>query len=117
MELSIYDIIKKRIVTEKSSGLFKKFGQLTFEVHKKANKIMIRNAVEKIWAVKVDNVKVLTCPGKSKSFGRKLFKSPDRKKAIIKLKKGYKILLPGHFETMGISEENKKEKEPNLEGK
>jgi len=116
MELSIYDIIKKRIITEKSESLFKKFGKLTFEVHKAANKIMIRNAVEKIWDVKVANVWVVTCPGKKKMFGRKSFKSPDRKKAFIKLKDGYKIDLPGHFETMGV-QESKGKKEQEIEVK
>ena len=112
MELSVYSIIKKRIITEKSSGLLKNLGKLTFEVHKDANKIMIRQAVEKIWDVKVENVRVLACPGKNKVFARQSFKSPDRKKAIITLKKGYKIDLPEHFETMGVSE-----KEQALEGK
>lgn len=112
MELSIYDIIKKRIITEKSDNLFRKFGKYTFEVHTYANKIMVRDAVEKIWDVKVDNVNIVSIPGKSKSFGRKVFKSPDRKKAIITLKKGYKIDLPGHYETMGVPENaGKKDKE------
>ena len=75
MALSIYDIVKKRIITEKSSGIFKKTGKLTFEVHKSANKIMIRQAVEKIWDVKVENVRVITCPGKTKVFARRSLRS------------------------------------------
>jgi large subunit ribosomal protein L23 len=116
MELSIYDIIKRKLATEKSQDMFRKFGKLTFEVHKAANKIMVREAVEKIWDVKVDNVRIVSCPGKNKVFARKNFKSPDRKKAIITLKKGYKIDLPGHFETMGVPE-TQGEKETSIEGK
>lgn len=116
MELSVYDIIKKRILTEKSDDLFNKLGKLTFEVHKDANKVMIRNAVEKIWDVKVANVRVVSCPGKTKSFGRKFFKTPDKKKAIVTLKKGYKIDLPRHYEMMGVPEEKGK-KEQAVEGK
>lgn len=115
MELNVYDIVKKRIITTKSTELFRKEGKVTFEVHKASNKIMIKQAVEKIWDVKVDNVRVMTIPGKTKSFGRRHFKSSDRKKAIIALKKGYKIDLPGNFETMGV--ESPKEKEMPLEGK
>ena len=59
---------------------------------------------------------MITCPGKSKLFGRKTFKSSDRKKAIITLKEGYKIELPGHFEMMGASE-TPVEKVPSVEGK
>jgi len=118
MELSNYDIIKKRIVTPKSTDLFRKEGKITFEVHKKANKVMIKDAVEKIWDVKIDNVRVISVPGKTKAFGRRPFVSSDRKKAIITLKKGYKIDLPGNIETMGISaSKSSKEKNTSLEGK
>ena len=116
MELSIYDIIQKRIISEKSSDLFKRFGKLVFEINKNANKIMVRSAVEKIWDVKVENVRIVRIPGKSKVFARRTFKAPDRKKAIITLKKGYKIDLPGHFETMGVPE-TQSEKDTSLEGK
>ena len=113
MELSVYDIVKKALRTPKSYDVYKKLGKVTFEVHKSSNKIMIKQAVEKIWDVKVDNVRVITVPGKTKSFGRRSFKSSDRKKAVITLKKGYKIDLPGHFETMGAQPE----KEVPVEGK
>lgn len=115
MELSIYDIIKKTLKTPKSFDVYRKLGKITFEVHKSSNKIMIKQAVEKIWDVKVDNVHVMTVPGKVKSFGKRSFKSSDRKKAIISLKKGYKIDLPGQFETMGV--QSAKEKEAPVEGK
>ena len=118
MELSVYDIIKKIIVTEKSADLFKRLGKLTFEVHKESNKVMIRQAVEKIWNVKVENVCISISAGKKRSFARNEFCSSDKKKAIVTLKKGYKIDLPGHFETMGVEEKSElAEKETSLEGK
>ena len=104
MELSIFDIIKRPIITSKSVELFKKFGKITFEVHTSANKLVIRDAVEKIWGVKVDNVSTVAVPGKEKRFGRKAFKTSNRKKAIVTLKKGYKIEIPGMFEMMGAAE-------------
>ena len=101
MELSIYDIIKKPVVTSKSIELFKTLGKVTFEVNKLANKIMICKAVEKIWDVKVSNVRVINSPSKSKIFAKKAFRSPGNKKAIVTLKKGYKIEIPGMFEGIG----------------
>ena len=117
MELNFYDIVKRIIITEKSTDLFKRLGKLTLEVNKNVNKVMVRQAVEKIWDVKVKNVRIIACPGKSKLFGRRAFKSSDRKKAIITLKEGYKIDLPGHFETMGVSQQAVAEKAPSVEGK
>ena len=116
MELNVYDIIKKIVITEKSTDLFKRFGKLTLEVNKDSNKVMIRQAVEKVWDVKVKNVRVVTCPGKTKSFGKRSFKSSDRKKAVVTLREGYKIDLPGHFETMGVPAAQV-EKAPSVEGK
>ena len=104
MELNFYDIIKKPIITSRSVELFRKLGKLTFEVHKDANKIAIKQAVENIWAVKVANVCVVNTPGKSKLFARKVFITPGKKKAIVTLKKGYKIEIPGMLESMGASD-------------
>ncbi len=101
MDLSIYNIVKNVIVTGKTTVLFKKLGKITFDVHKLANKGLIKDAVEKIWNVKVDKVCVVNVSGKSKIFGRKKFKSPGKKKAFVTLKKGYKIDLSSFFETMG----------------
>ena len=100
MELKIYDIIKRPMITTKTIDLYKKLGQYTFEVHKDANKSMIRDSVEKLWAVKVDKVRVVKIVGKTKIFNRRAFQSPSRKKAVVSLKKGYKIEIPGMFEAM-----------------
>ncbi len=100
MELSIYDIIKRPFVTTKSIDLYKKLNQYTFEVHADANKTMVGDAVEKIWNVKVDKVRVATITGKNKVFNRKAYATHPRKKAIVTLKKGYKIEIPGLFEAI-----------------
>jgi len=100
MELSIYDIIRRTLVTPKSVHLYKKFAQYTFEVHTAANKSMIRDAVEKLWSVKVDKVRVVAVKGKLKVFNRRPYQTTPGKKAIITLKKGYKIEIPGMFESM-----------------
>ncbi|MBU1007481.1 50S ribosomal protein L23 [Candidatus Dependentiae bacterium] len=101
MDLTIYDVIKRIYMATKSQGLRDKFGKITFEVHKSANKPMIKEAVEKLWNVKVRDVRTMNLKGKNKTFGRRPFQTPDKKKAIITLKEGYKIDLP-QFESMGV---------------
>ncbi len=104
MELGIYDIIKGTISTPKSILLRKKLGTITLRVNKLANKVMIRGAVEKIWNVKVKNVRIINLPGKSKMVGRIQHYRADTKKALVSLMPGYKIDLPDQFESMGINE-------------
>jgi len=103
MDLTIYNIIKNVLVGGKCDLLRDKFGKITFQVHKAANKPMIKSAVEKIWNVKVKNVHVMNVKGKNKAFGRKPFRTSDKKKAIVTLQPGYKIDLPGQFESMGAA--------------
>jgi large subunit ribosomal protein L23 len=110
MELNMYDLIKRAMVTSKSLELFHTLGKITFEVDKAANKTMVKDAVEKIWSVKVDRVAIINRPGKNKQHGRRPFSSSGRKKAIVTLKKGYKIDLSGLFETMGVVPQQEEQK-------
>lgn len=103
MELNLYNVIKKAVLTPKSWQLLQKLGKFTFEVNPKANKSVVKDAVEKIWNVKVEKVCIMNQAGKNKMFARREFTASDRKKAIVTLKKGYKIDLPGQFEMMGAA--------------
>jgi|688.fasta_scaffold886692_2 large subunit ribosomal protein L23 len=98
MELTRFDIIKSPLITTKTVDLYKKLGQYTFEVHLDANKPMVREAVEKLWNVKVEKVRIINLGGKFKSFNRRPYKGSDLKKAIVTLVKGHKIEIPGLFE-------------------
>ena len=100
MELTRFDIIKRPLITTKSVDLYKKLGQYTFEIHQGANKVMVKDAVERLWEVKVDKVRVIRIAGKQKSFNKRPYKGSDIKKAIITLRQGYKIEIPGLFEEM-----------------
>lgn len=83
------DIILKPVLTEKGyDGIADK--KYTFIVKKSANKIEIRNAVEKLFGVKVAEVNTLNCKGKLKRMGRNEGYTPDRKKAIVTLKEDSK---------------------------
>ncbi|QXE01856.1 MULTISPECIES: 50S ribosomal protein L23 [Terribacillus] len=78
------DIIKRPVITEHSSDLMvdKKY---TFEVDKRANKIEIKQAVEVIFGVKVEQINTLNLKGKFKRQGRYGGYRPDRKKAVVTL--------------------------------
>ncbi|MFW5985728.1 MAG: 50S ribosomal protein L23 [Halanaerobiales bacterium] len=79
------DVIIKPVVSEKSMELMQDNNTYTFEVAKNANKIEIRNAVEKIFNVKVVNVNTINMQGKKRRLGRNEGKRPDWKKAMVKL--------------------------------
>jgi large subunit ribosomal protein L23 len=81
-------IIKKPLVTEKSSDA-REIGWYVFSVDKRSNKVEIRDAVEKIFGVKVDKVRTLVTTGKRvKRMGRLAGKRSSIKKAYVKLREG-----------------------------
>lgn len=85
---SIYDIIKYPIITEKSNFQKSEMNQLTFCVDRRANKIEIKGAVEKLFKVKVVDVRTSNMKGKTRRVGRNIGKRPDWKKAIVTLRQG-----------------------------
>ncbi len=92
--MHLYDIIKRPIVTEKSNTLAAEQNQFTFEVDLDANKIQIKDAVERIFDVDVVNVTTVILPLKRGRRGRKYYqRSPEYKKAVVTLPKGQTIPL------------------------
>ena len=87
---SMYDIIIKPIITEKSAQLVENL-QYTFEVAKDANKVEIKNAIEKIFNVKVVAVRTINVHRKAKRMQRYQGFKPAYKKAIVKLAPGQSI--------------------------
>ena len=86
------DIIKAPIITEKSSELAAN-NVITFSVDVRANKTQIKQAIEKIFNVKVDSVNTINVKPKKKRVGRYVGKTNKVKKAIVKLEKGSSIEL------------------------
>ena len=86
-----YTVMKKPLFTEKGSNLKETENKILVEVSRDANKIDIKKAIEEIFKVKVEKVSTINTRGKWKKFGRSIGKRPDRKKAIITLKKGEKL--------------------------
>ncbi len=87
------DIIKAPIVTEKSAKLAQEGNTITFSVDTKANKTEIKQAVEKLFNVKVESVNTVNVRPKKKRVGRYVGKTNKVKKAIVKLKEGSSIEL------------------------
>ena len=78
------EIIIAPVITEKSNDGLNE-GKYTFEVNRKATKIDIKNAVEKLFNVKVLKVNTMNVNGKQKRMGRYVGKTSDWKKAIVEL--------------------------------
>ncbi len=86
-----YDVIKRPLITEKSTIQKESANQLTFEVDRKANRVEIKKAVEDIFKVKVAGVRTIQVMGKFKRRGRILGKRNDYKKAVVRLMPGERI--------------------------
>lgn len=87
------DIIKAPIITEKSADLAQKNNTYVFSVDVNANKTQIKQAIEHIFNVKVENVNTINVKPKKKRVGRYVGKTNRVKKAIVKLSEGSSIEL------------------------
>ena len=88
---SVYDVIKRPIISEKSTALAEVGGRYAFEVATQANKSEIKDAVQRLFNVKVRAVRTMVVHGKVKRAGKFEAKKPNWKKAIVTLGEGQKI--------------------------
>ena len=88
--MHIYDVIRRPLITEKSTRL-QEINDYAFEVDGKATKKQVKDAVETAFKVKVLKVNILNVKGKEKRMGRRLIITPTKKKAIVTLASGNKI--------------------------
>lgn len=88
---NMFNIIKKPCLTEKGLGLQEMHNQVVVKVDPRANKIEIKDAVEKLFNVKVVKVRTANMHGKQKRVGRHIGFQSDWKKAIVTLEEGSKI--------------------------
>lgn len=86
-----YDIIKRPVITEKTSIQKEDNNQVTFEVDRRANRVEIARAIEQIFNVKVAKTRTVQVKGKIKRRGRILGKRKDWKKAVVSLMPGERI--------------------------
>ncbi len=87
----LHHIIKRPLITEKSTRQKEAENQIAFVVDSQANKVQIRQAVEKLFKVKVEAVRTMNQVGKRKRMGRFWGWKSDWKKAIVTLKEGERI--------------------------
>ena len=90
-EERLMKILLEPRVTEKSTLLADKYQQFVFKVIKDATKPEVKKAVEKMFEVEVESVRVLNVRGKHKMFRQKRGSRPGWKKAYVKLKPGFDI--------------------------
>ncbi|MCL4542313.1 MAG: 50S ribosomal protein L23 [Deltaproteobacteria bacterium] len=87
----LYTVIEKALLSEKSLKIREINNTYIFNVDKKANKKEIKNAVEKYFNVKIEDVHTLITRGKHRRVGKYTGKLPNIKKAYVKLKEGQRI--------------------------
>jgi len=92
-QIKLASILKAPVVSEKSAIVADTSNQYVFRVAKNATKLQVKNAVELMFNVKVESVRVLNVKGKIKRFGRTLGRRSDWKKAYVKLQSGHNIEL------------------------
>ncbi|MGD8494616.1 MAG: 50S ribosomal protein L23 [Gemmatimonadales bacterium] len=89
------EVLIRPLITEQSSILQAEQNKYTFEVHRDATKIDIRNAVEEMFDVSVKSVRTMNCLGKERRVGRSTGRRRDWKKAIVTLHEGEMIDMYG----------------------
>ena len=87
----IRDILRRPLITEKSSILTAGENTYVFEVNDRANKLQIKSAIEQVFGVQVVDVRTLRTRGKTKRFGRFTGKRSNWKKAYVKLAEGHQL--------------------------
>jgi large subunit ribosomal protein L23 len=89
--MNLHDVIKKPLITEKTTLEKDARNVVAFEVDRNANKIEIKSAVEKLFNVQVGDVNTVTVAGKVKRSGRNVGKRSNWKKAYVTLKEGSNV--------------------------
>jgi large subunit ribosomal protein L23 len=89
--MKLTEVIRRPLITEKTTGMRDEGRTLVFEVARDANKIDVRRAVEKLLGSKVAEVRTAIAHGKTKRQGRWVGRRPDWKKAYVRLRAGEKL--------------------------
>jgi len=89
--MKLTDVIRRPLVTEKTSILREDGRTIVFEVASAANKLEVKRAIEQLLGAKVDSVRTSIAHGKMKRQGRFAGRRPDWKKAFVRLREGQKM--------------------------
>jgi len=85
---TLHRTIVRPIITERTSAAYQDRGEYTFEVAPEANKYTIKDAIERLFGVKVVGIWTSKARGKSRRVGQSFGRRPHTKKAIVKLRAG-----------------------------
>lgn len=85
------DVVKGPVITEKGTLVSELGNQVVFRVHRSANKVEIRQAIETLFKVKVEKVRTSRQMGKIRRVGKHAGRRPDWKKAYVTLAEGNRI--------------------------
>ncbi len=88
--MRVQEVIRRPLITEKSTVMRDAMNIIAFEVHRDANKIDVKRAVEAQFKVKVAEVRIAKMHGKTRRQGRFVGRRPDWKKAYVRLAEGEK---------------------------
>ncbi len=88
---TLYSVIRRPLITEKGMGVKETQNTLVFEVDSKATKTEVKQAVESLFKVKVNDVRTANVEGKERRRGKFAGYRPDWKKAYVRLKEGQKM--------------------------
>ena len=89
--MNAVDVIKGPVITEKGTLVNELGNQVVFRVHPQANKVEIRQAVERLFKVKVEKVRTSRLLGKTRRVGKTAGRRSDWKKAYVTLAEGDRI--------------------------
>jgi len=93
MELTVYDIILRPVVSSKASGLMQKLNKVVLEIHPQANKPSVKEALKKLFNVEAKTVRIIVRKGKIRTFKRRKTVGKLTKRAIVTLKPGYSLTV------------------------
>jgi large subunit ribosomal protein L23 len=95
MDLNIYEIIKGPVISDKATLLNQKLNKFVLNVHPQANKIQIKEALQRLFDVKVEKLNTLNRAGKSYRVRRRIVQGSTTKRVFVTLKEGYSIDIFG----------------------
>jgi len=105
LNLNISEIIKGPVVSEKATLLNQKLKKLVLKVHPQANKVQIKEALQRLFDVKVEKVNTLNRVGKTRRMRRMIVQGSTTKRVIVTLKEGYSIDLFGQTGKPAVTRE------------
>jgi large subunit ribosomal protein L23 len=91
MELTLFDIIQSQVASLKAFKLNQTLNKFVIVVHMDSTKKTVKDAVERLFGVKVKKVNILIRPAKARKIGRRMVLRSEKKRAIVTLQQGYTL--------------------------